>query len=308
MEKAITFIEENAAFDSPWLFSVNIFDPHLPFDPPPEYLEPYLDSLEDVPLPEYVPGDLDDKPVFQQLDHDGALFADQREGYFEYPTMDDAEHRLIRAAYWAMIDHIDDQVGRALDALERTGQRDETIVIFMSDHGEMLGDHGIYLKGPYFYDQAVRVPLIVSYPGTVEDGIESDALVELTDIAPTLLEAAGQDPDPCMQGRSLWPLLTGTTEPDEHRSSVYAEFYEGKPGHTDPEIPWATMIRTERYNLVRMHNLDAGELYDLQEDPQETDNHWDDPAYATQKVDLLERLTDRMADTVDPCPERTGKW
>src|SRR3546814_1538517 len=76
--------------------------------------------------------------------------------------MRDEDHRLVRAAYWAMCDLIDQQVGRMLDALDRTGQRENTIVIFMSDHGEMLGDHGIYLKGPYFYEPAVRVPLIVS--------------------------------------------------------------------------------------------------------------------------------------------------
>lgn len=307
-QKAINFIEANEAFDQPWLFSVNIFDPHLPFDPPEEYLQRYLDMSEEIPLPEYTEGELADKPVFQRKDHEGALFADEREGYLTFPEMDDVEHRLVRAAYWAMIDLIDDQVGRMLDALERTGQREDTIVVFMSDHGEMLGDHGIYLKGPYFYDQAVRVPLIVSYPGVVQEGVESDALVELTDVAPTLRDAAGADDDGCMQGRSLWPLLTGEHDVDEHRTAVYSEFYDGKPGHTDPVVPHATMVRTERYKLVRMHNLDDGELYDLDEEPREVENHWRDPEYASVKTRLLERLSDRMAATVDPCPERQAKW
>ena len=81
--------------------------------------------------------------------------------------MSDLDHRLVRAAYWAMCDLIDVQVGRMLDKLEETGQRENTLVIFMSDHGEMLGDHGIYLKGPYFYEAAIHVPLIVSWPGQI---------------------------------------------------------------------------------------------------------------------------------------------
>jgi arylsulfatase A-like enzyme len=308
MQKAVNFIEANAEFDQPWLFSVNIYDPHLPFNPPEEYLQPYLRSLEELPLPEYAEGELEDKPVFQQKDHKGALFADERDGYFEYPAMDETEHRLIRAAYWAMIDLIDDQVGRAIDALSRTGQLEDTIIVFMSDHGEMLGDHGIYLKGPYFYEQAVRVPLIVSYPGVIREGVESNALVELTDLAPTLLDATGGGPHECMQGESLWPLLTDATDINDHRSEVYSEFYDGKPGHTDPVIPYATMVRTEQHKLVRMHRLDDGELYDLEDDPTETENHWHDPEYESVKMDLLERLSDRMAATVDPCPERIGKW
>src|SRR3546814_5268911 len=87
-----------------------------------------------------------------------------------------------------------------LDALDRTGQRENTIVIFMSDHGEMLGDHGIYLKGPYFYEPAVRVPLIVSWPGTIAGGRSVPEMVELVDLAPTLLDAAGLAPFAGMQG------------------------------------------------------------------------------------------------------------
>ena len=92
--------------------------------------------------------------------------------------MSDRDHRFVKASYWAMCDLIDEQVGRMMEALERTGQLENTIVIYMSDHGEMLGDHGLYLKGPYFYEPAVRVPLIISYPGVVTPQT-STALVEL---------------------------------------------------------------------------------------------------------------------------------
>ena len=114
--------------------------------------------------------------------------------------MRESDHRWVTAAYWAMIDVIDKQVGRLLDFLDEKGQRENTIVIFTSDHGEMLGDHGIYLKGPYFYEPAIRVPLIISGPGMLNNGEISNALVELVDLAPTLLEASGLERYTGMQG------------------------------------------------------------------------------------------------------------
>jgi choline-sulfatase len=302
-ERTIDFIEAHEAAETPWLFSMNPFDPHHPFDPPPEYLERYLDRLGALPLPTHTPGELDEKPIFQRIDHRGAY---NTEGEFPFPKMDDRDHRLVRAAYWAMCDLIDAQVGRVLDALDRTGQRDDTIVVFTSDHGEMLGDHGLYLKGPYFYDPAIRVPLLMHWPGRVEGGTSVDTLTELGDLAPTLLDLAGVDPPPGMQARSFAPVLTG--EPTVHRESVYCEYYNAMPWHEDSARPFATMIRTESAKLVRMHGLDTGELYDLSADPAETTNRWDDPALQDTRASLLARLSDRMAETVDPRPERTAPW
>ena len=303
-QKAITFMEMNVDFNRPWLFSVNMFDPHHAFDPPPEYLEPYLDRLDDIPLPNYVPGELENKPPFQMMDHRHAY---NNPNLYSGATMSDDEHRLVRAAYWAMIDLIDAQVGRMLTALEATGQLENTIVIFMSDHGEMLGDHGIYLKGPYFYEPAIRVPLMISGPGIEPAGQRSRALVELTDLAPTLLEAAGLDHHPGMQGQSLWPLLTGAGSLDDHRSDVYCEYYNALSSHKAPTAQ-LTMVRTERYKLVAAHGLEAGELYDLDEDPNETRNLWHDKDYQTLKLAMFQRLCDRMTWMVDPLPPRVGPW
>lgn len=307
-EKAVDFIEANASFENPWLFSVNMYDPHHAFDPPEDYLERYLDRLEDIPLPDYEPGELEDKPPFQNIDHRGAYGG---EAGLPFHEMSGEDHRLVRAAYWAMCDLIDEQVGRMLDALEETGQLEDTLVIFMSDHGEMLGDHGIYLKGPYFYEPAIRVPLVVSWPGIVPANRRSEALVELVDLAPTLLEAAGLSPHPGMQGRSLWPMLTGEADLDHHREDIYCEYYNAMPWHTDPEAH-ATMIRTEEHKLVAAHGTrsrqTSGELYDLRRDPKELRNLWDGPDYLAIKCELLQKLCDRMAWTVDPLPEREAKW
>ena len=127
----------------------------------------------------------------------------------------------------AMVTLIDDQVGRTfLQALEETGQRENTLVIFMSDHGEMLGDHGIYFKGPHFYDCQLRIPLILRWPnGDIREGRKIDGLIELVDLAPTLLEAAGMEIPNRMQGKSSLSLLKGGGESDFCREQVYSEYY-----------------------------------------------------------------------------------
>jgi arylsulfatase A-like enzyme len=206
-----------------------------------------------------------------------------------------------------MCDLIDSQVGRMIDALERTGQLDNTIIIYTSDHGEMLGDHGIYLKGPFLYEPAVHVPLIVSMPSAVKSGVRSKALVELVDLAPMLMEAAGIDIYAGMQGKSLWPLLTGQSDPHTHRDDVYCESYNCVVRHRDPKA-YVTMVRTQTHKLNAVHGLDCGELYDLQADPNETTNLWDSPDHADVKADLLKRLVDRMAFTIDPLPPRVADW
>ncbi len=304
-QKAIDFIEEEAQSNFPWLFSVNIYDPHHPFDPPEEYLKPYLEKLDQIPLPNYVEGELEDKPIFQRIDHTGA-YGGQKELY-PFNKMSDDDHRLIRAAYWAMCDLVDAQVGRMLDALERSGQRENTIVIFMSDHGEMLGDHGIYLKGPHFYEPATRVPLLISWPGHIKAQV-SPALVELVDLAPTLLEAAGLPIHAGMQGQSLWSLLTGQVAANKHRDSVYCEHYGTTHHAPDKASAYATMIRTERHKLVAFHGQQGGELYDLKRDPKETRNLWCANEYQGVKMELFQKLCDRMAWTVDPLPVRVGPY
>lgn len=301
-EKAETFIETNALFDRPWLYSVNMYDPHHPFTPPRSFLEKYLDKLEEIPLPDYSDGEHDNKPSFQQRDHHAAY---GMKNMFPYAKMKEQDHRYLRAAYWAMVDLIDEQVGRMMDALERTDQLKDTIVIFMSDHGELLGDHGVYLKGPHFYDPAVRVPLIISWPKHLEGNRRIRSMVELVDLAPTLLDAANLPMYKGMQGRSLWPLLTGEIKEDTHREDVYCEFYNSQ---VREDTAFGTMLRTKRYKLVVYHGHQLGELYHLEDDPNERHNLWNDPSYQSIKLKLFQRLCDRMAETADPLPEREAKF
>ena len=304
-DRALEFMENAADYKRPWLFSFNCLDPHHSFNPPPEYLERYLPLLDQIPLPDYTEGELEEKSPLQRRNHFGAYGT---KGFFAYPDMTARDHRMIRAAYYAMCDFIDVQVGRMLDCLEKTGQLDNTIVIFHSDHGESLGDHGIYLKGPYFYESGVHVPLIISCPKRFQAGVSSRALVELTDIAPTLLEAAGLPYKRGMQGKSLYGLLSGSAPLDTFRDSVYCEMYAD--GENTEPLAYATMIFDGRYKLTRLHVLPdglggarcEGELYDLESDPGEKRNLYNDLCAADAKRHCLEIMCDRMALTCDPMP------
>ncbi len=304
VERAMTFISNASRFKQPWLFSVNMFDPHHAFDPPIAALERYRNILNDIPLPNYVEGELDNKPIWQQIDHGGAYGG--KSGY-PFQDMCDDDHRWVTTAYWAMIDVIDTQVGRIIKFLDEIEQRENTIIIFTSDHGEMLGDHGIYLKGPYFYEPAIRVPLIISGPNMLDNGGRSKAFVELVDLAPTLMEAANLEPFHGMQGQSILPMLSGEKSLDSHRDDVYCEYYNAMGWHREPTAN-ATMVRNNRYKIVAAHGTESGELYDLETDPKETHNLWNNSDYKDVKLTMQDRLIDRMAWTVDPLPERQAPW
>lgn len=296
-DKAIQFIRGQREFN-PWLMSVNIYQPHAPYWPTAEYLSHYDPAK--IPSPNYREGELKNKPIYQQVDHEAASGG---HGY-SFAHTSDEQHRKSKAAYYAMIEQVDTEVGRMLNALEETGQAENTIVIYMSDHGEMLGDHGIFLKGPYFYEGAIRVPLIMRWPGKYKAGLRSDALVEMTDLTPTLLEAAGLSIPAGVQGRSLTPVLTGKTT--THRDSIYCEFYDSLAIYNPP--PMGTCVRNERYKLIYYQGLKAGELYDLDKDPTETHNLWDSSNDRPAREDMMHTLVTRMVDTIDPIPERKCLW
>jgi len=308
-QRAINFLTLSADTGRPWFFTCGFEDPHEPFDPPREYLQPYLDNLADVPLPRYTEGELADKPAFQQHDRGGVWGGGGPHGYFAAEDMEATDHRLIRAAYWAKIANVDHQIGRILEALRATGQDANTLIIFHSDHGEMLGDHGIYFQGCYFYPEMIQVPLLMRLPAAIAPGLRSRALVELVDLAPTVLAAAGVPAYPGMQGQSLWPLLTGQADTDTHRDDVYSEYYRSIPnGYRTFNGAYATHLRNDRYALTVAHNLNTGELYDLQADPDEVRNLWNSPDHQALKAGLLVRLTTRMAETIDPLPPTEGPF
>ena len=312
-QKAIEFMVGAA---EPWLASVNIYDPHPPFNPPRSYRDQF--DPADMPGPLFAESDLAQQQRLAGIDFQSrgshpdeldigspvlSFTPRDKEVEKERAKPGDRDGRTLQAAYYAMIKQIDDRVGDMLRALEETGQREKTVVIFTSDHGETLGDHGLIQKGCRFYEGLVRVPLIFSWPGQFVEGQRSDALVELTDKAPTLLELAGLEIPERMHGRSLLPILRGEKPSSRHRDFVRCEFYDALEGD---DGTFATMYRDDRYKLVVYHGHDLGELYDLVEDPNEFENMWDEPEAQPIKLDLMRCSFDASMLAADRGPQRVG--
>ncbi len=301
-EKTIEFIEQER--DKPWLACVNIYDPHPPFNPPQSYRE--LFDPEQMPGPLFRDSDIEQQQKLAAID-----FQSKVRRPHELDIGDQlnpgkgraADGRVLQAAYCAMIKLIDDQVGRIMQVLEDSGQRKNTVVIFTSDHGETLGDHGLIQKGCRFYEGLVRVPLIFSWPGHFQQGATSDALVELLDKTPTIMELAGLAVPERMQGRSLLPILTGEASGEKHRDFVRCEYCDALD---EPDGSFATMYRDARYKLVVYHGHDLGELYDLEEDPEEFENMWDEPEAQPLKLQLMQRSFDASMLAMDRGSERVG--
>lgn len=291
-DRAIDFIKEKR--NGPWLFSLNCFDPHPPLDPPKEYLDRF--DIESMPDPPFKPTDIEEDDKLKDV-------------YFqsECQRPDSKEAKLNLAKYWAMIELIDDNVGRLLETLEATGQRSNTLIIFTSDHGNMVGHHGLSAKGCRFYEGLVRVPLIMSLPGTVKQGVKNDALVELADIAPTLLELSGMPADSSMHGKSLVGQLTGKVPACQHRDRVYSS-YTYALSYSEKRPSYGTMIRTRRYKLALYHGTDFGQLFDLEKDPGEFVNLWDDPKHQQIKAELMIRCYDIDVMTTNPGSPLVGRY
>lgn len=291
-DRSIDFIKENRP--EPWLFAVNIFDPHKPFDPPPEYLERY--QGRDLPGPHFRKSDLEAQARLAGVDFQTACQDPESFGI-----------RDIIARYYAMVELVDEHVGRMLQALEDAGQRENTLVIFTSDHGEMLGDHGLLKKGCRFYEGLAKVPLILSWPGVIPGGRNVDSLVELRDLAPTLLELAGVEQPENMTGHSLWPCLH-RREPHP-RTYARCEYYRALNANVDEwdHLPgsYGTMYRRGQYKLVVYHGYPMGELFDLEKDPHEYQNLWDVPEHQQLKLELILESFDASARAVDLGPPQT---
>jgi len=288
-ECALEFIAEDRAPDTPWMLTLNPYSPHEPLIPPRVYADQF--NPADMPGPHFQESDLAQQEALEDI-----VF--QTRG--QHP--DTFNGKKQQALYYAMINQIDDQFARILDGLERTGQRDNTIIIFTSDHGEALGDHGLLWKGCRFYEGLVRVPLIFSWPGHIQANLQSDALVELIDMSATTLEIGGVDLPEDFQGRSLMPILNGDAKPGHHRDFVRSEYYDALD--VSP-LTYATMYRDRRYKLVSYHAHNLGELYDLKNDPWEFNNLWGAPETRDLKYTLLEAsFNTTMMQSLDVGPRR----
>lgn len=251
--------------DSPWFTFVSFVGPHNPWDAPREYLEPYLD----VPMPAPVPDPGADRAAWVQR---------QQEEMSRGTTAVTAQQ--MRQNYSAMVTLVDGWVGELLEIVQERGELENTLVVYASDHGEMLGDLGLVHKS-LPYEPAVRVPLILAGWG-VPSLPPSDALVELFDLTPTLLDLLSLPIPAGLDARSFLPLLRGETQ--DHRDVQIAQ------------LPFVTCVRDRRFKAVSSPN-DRPELYDLEVDPHEQRNLYDQQGqvYARLMQRLHEELSGGMA-------------
>jgi arylsulfatase A-like enzyme len=189
--------------------------------------------------------------------------------------------------YLATVKAVDENVGRVLDYLEREGLAENTVVIYTSDQGFYLGEHGWFDKR-WIFEESVRTPLMVRWPGLTKPGTASGALVSNLDLAETILDAAGLAVPAEMQGRSLRPLLAGTA-PSDWRTAFYYQYFEyPTPHRVRPHYG----VITDRYKLVRFEGIgeSSSELFDRRKDPNELKSVYGDPAYAAVTADLEKQL------------------
>ncbi|MCH8512599.1 MAG: sulfatase-like hydrolase/transferase [Kiritimatiellae bacterium] len=274
----------------PFYISGNFQDPHNPCMVPEPWASMY--DPKDMPAFGFKPGEPEcfaDKPPFyaEILKTEGPYAAKYSEGP-SGPTnaahlrFDERQTRENAAAYYGMVSLMDHHVGRILDALEEMGEMENTIVVFTSDHGEFLGDHGLWWKELYPYEEGLRVPLLVSWPGHVPAGRQCEGLQGLVDFAPTWLALAGMDLVQEFQGVDQSAVWLGETE--KVREGIVVE---DRPH--DAAFNQRIYI-TDRYKLVAYANPDWGELYDMREDPHQVQNLWKNPAHADLRFRLLQAL------------------
>jgi arylsulfatase A-like enzyme len=196
--------------------------------------------------------------------------------------------------YLACVQSVDDNVGRLLDVLEESGLEENTIVVYTSDQGFFLGDHGMYDKR-FMYEESLRTPLLVRWPAVARAGSRADAMALNVDFAPTFLEAAGVAVPPSMQGRSLVPVLRGRT-PADWRTAMYYRYYHD-PGHHDTRAHYG--VRTTTHKLIHFWKKGQWELFDLRSDPAEMRNLYGQPGQEAVTAELKATLARLKAELQD---------
>jgi len=293
-------LRQYAENDKPFFIQCSFPDPHHPFTPPGRFWDMY--RPEDMQLPRSFAAD-----VTGPAPHLAWMHAQREAGKAvkHTPAMFAATEREIREALalnYGSIAHIDETIGRILEQLRTLGLDRNTIVLFTSDHGDFFGDHQLLWKGPLHYQGLIRVPLIWSEPNATER--RSEQLCSTIDIAPTILQRAGCLPYNGIQGVSLLPAI------DEGAALGRDEILvEEENQRILFDFPYRTRMRTlqtARHRLSVYEGVEWGELYDLENDPEESRNLWDEAEAAGLRSELLHRLAKAMIQYADPSPNPTA--
>ena len=295
-DKAIEFLDEASTGEQPFFLWCSFPDPHEPYSPPRPYCDLY--DPADMPRPIRRYGELDSLPPYYQ-----AIFEKQMQahGLITGPVSDAHLHEMLALTY-GMISFVDTEVGRVLNRLDALGLRENTLVGFISDHGDMMGDHWMIYKGPYVFESCARIPFILSIPGGAR-GREYSGLVCLLDLMPTILDVCGVETRYMRRLQSKDERLPklGQVSPLEQwpGESLVSVLRGGRMGRREAVVihnddPYLGLkirtLVTGRFKITFYAGQDYGEFFDLDSDPQELNNLWDDPAWSQKREQLLCQL------------------
>jgi len=309
-QSAIHFMDTHKDGDKPFFLWLSYLYPHTPFEAP----EPYFSMYKDLSPPQVEPDGLDDKPFRQQF---------HQHNTNAIIPFSDEQIALMRQVYYGMVTMIDDEIGKLLDYLDEHNLTDNTLLIFTSDHGDYQGDHGLITKSPAMYDCLVRVPMIVRWKGHIDSGRVDDRFASHIDFMPTFAEVAQIDTPEQAQGISLVRCLTDKGDGEPIRPFAICEYGVPEDPYTqarlvaeelqettyanpgNPKLSWEgnpvslagrfRMIRTHDWKYVHYEDGDTNELYDLNADPYELVNLWNQPEYSDIQADLQRQLTSWLA-------------
>ncbi len=294
---AINFIK-NAPKDKPFFLMCHHKAPHRPWEPAERYMNMYTNP---IPEPATFNDDYKNRSTAASV---ATMRVDRDLNKHDLKQKPPAgltdeelkkwKYQRYMQDYLRCVASVDDNVGRLLEYLDKAGLSDNTIVIYTSDQGFFLGDHDWFDKR-FMYEESLRMPFLVRYPGHIKPGTVTDAMILNVDFAPTFLDYAGVKAPKEVQGKSIKPVLEGKT-PRNWRKSMYYRYYAHPSEHT---VNKHYGVRTDRYKLIYFHDLHEWELFDLQKDPHELFSVYNDPAYAGVVKDLkreLERLRKELGD------------
>jgi arylsulfatase A-like enzyme len=276
-ETGITMMNRLIAKNEPWLMEFHFYRP-VAVQPLKKYVERY--DPADIPVSENISDTFENKPNIYKREKE------------TYGITTGEEYQKGKAVYYAHVEQIDAQIGRILNALDKSGEEDNTIVVCTTDHGQMIGDHGIWHMGIIPTEDTYKIPMVIRWPGRIEPGTVSDRLVISHDLAHTYAEIIGMGPLPYADARSLLPLFKDPTR-DDWREHIMATFYGGEFLYTQ------RIAISERYKYI-FNAFDYDECYDLVTDPEEMTNVINDPTKKAVVDDMRARLWEMMNEYEDP--------
>ena len=304
-DKTIGFIERCAKQDQPFFVFCSFVDPHEGYGPPSPYREMYKE--EEMP-----------QPLRKADELAGGRFENYPKNVGSSSEWYNRRVAHWRAQYYGEVTFIDAAVGQILKTLDELNLRNNTLVVFTSDHGDMTGDHWLWGKGDFHYTAGYAVPLIMNWPNVLKPKVV-DGIVQNVDIFPTITDLIGVENPPGIQGKSQRQVMT-TNEKNTGYDFGYIESIfsggfspdylgaDGPKGNSQGRSSRATdvlTIRNAKWRFTFYTNGSDGELYDLPKDPNEFENQWNNPEYGKIKAELTAKLLDRVAANRDPLPLRT---